>query len=388
MYTDDELIKKKDIFDPIEDDDDIDWKYNPFDVDSTDDTEETPDQLMPQITFEGSPQLQAKLKALVREYIDVFATKVRREPAAVEPMKIVIDEDKWRLPCNRAPPRKHSEEKQREIRKQVDVLLELGVIKDSRATEWSQVHLVPKPTPEGQPQKWRFTLDFVRLNSTTGGLEGWPIPNIQQIINRIGTLKPKVFCIIDFTAGYHQTPLHPDSQEYTASMMGLKSSGPFFQRSMANKVLAGYVTRICEIYIDDVLIHGPTDNEYLGNTRKVLGRLRETKVTANPAKTRLGLKEVEYVGHLISSTGTSFTEKKRLQVLDFPLPETEKALLQFIGLANYFRDHVPNMTEMVQPLRKLITGKLIIGKLSEFIGILTANCCTAILRPFQRCFWS
>ena len=31
------------------------------------------------------------------------------------------------------------------------------------------------------------------------------------------------------------------------------------------------------------------------------------------------------------------------------------------------------------------TGKLIIGKLSEFIGILTANCCTAILRPFQRC---
>ena len=76
--------------------------------------------------------------------------------------------------------------------------------------------------------------------------------------------------------------------------MGLKGSGPFFQRSMANSVLAGYVTRICEIYIDDVLIHGPTDNEYLGNTRKVLGRLREKKVTANPAKTRLGLKEVEY----------------------------------------------------------------------------------------------
>ncbi len=194
--------------------------------------------------------------------------------------------------------------------------MELGVIKESRATEWSQVHLVPKPTPEGQPQNWRFTLDFVRLNSaTTGGLEGWPIPNIQQIINRIGTLKPKVFGIIDLTAGYHQTPLHPDSQECTAFItqyglsewnrvaMGLKGSGPFFQRSMANKVLAGYITRICEIYIDDVLIHGPTDNEYLGNTREVLRRLREKKVTANPAKTRLCLKEVEYVGHLISSTG-------------------------------------------------------------------------------------
>ena len=98
MFTEDELIKKKDIFDPIEDDDDIDWKYNPFDVDLIDEAEETPQQLLSQITFEGSPQLQKRLKALVLEFIDVFATKLRREPANVEPMKIVIDEDKWRLP--------------------------------------------------------------------------------------------------------------------------------------------------------------------------------------------------------------------------------------------------------------------------------------------------
>ena len=139
------------------------------------------------------------------------------------------------------------------------------MIKESQATEWSQVHLVPKPTPEGRLQKWRF---IVRLNSATGGLEGWPIHKIQQIINRIGTLKPEVFDIIDFTAGYHQKPLHPDCREYTAFItqyglfewnrvaMGLKGSCPFFQRSMANKVLAGYVIRICEIYINDVLLFG------------------------------------------------------------------------------------------------------------------------------------
>ena len=105
--------------------------------------------------------------------------------------------------------------------------------------------------------------------------------------------------------------------------MGLKGSGPFLQRSMSSKVLAGYVTCICEIYIDDVLVHGTTDDECCKNFRKVLLRLRENKVTANPRKTRLGLKEVEYVEQLISSTGTSFTPEKRLQVLDFPLPTTE-----------------------------------------------------------------
>ena len=87
MFTDNELIRKKDIFDPIADDDDIDWKYNPFDVDNIDEAIETPEQLMSQITFEGSTQLQTELKALVLEFIDVFATEVRREPAAVREAK-------------------------------------------------------------------------------------------------------------------------------------------------------------------------------------------------------------------------------------------------------------------------------------------------------------
>jgi hypothetical protein len=64
--------------------------------------------------------------------------------------------------------------------------------------------------------------------------------------------------------------------EWNRVAMGLKGSG--------------YITRICEIYIDDVLPFGTMDNEYLSNARKVLGRLRGNSVTANPAKTRLGLK--------------------------------------------------------------------------------------------------
>ena len=54
-----------------------------------------------------------------------------------------------------------------------------------------------------------------------------------------------------------------------------------------------------EIYIDDVLLFGAADDEYLDNIRKVLLRLRTGKVTANPEKTELVLGEVEYVGHLL-----------------------------------------------------------------------------------------
>ena len=51
--------------------------------------------------------------------------------------------------------------------------------------------------------------------------------------------------------------------------MGLKGSGPYFQRSMSNTVLAGLVYQICELYIDDVLIHGRDLVPFLHNVRKV-----------------------------------------------------------------------------------------------------------------------
>jgi len=59
--------------------------------------------LLELITIQGSPWLQAKLKALCMEFIDVFATKVRRESTIVEPMEIKVDQSIWQLPCYRAP---------------------------------------------------------------------------------------------------------------------------------------------------------------------------------------------------------------------------------------------------------------------------------------------
>ena len=72
-------------------------------------------------------------------------------------------------------------------------------------------------------------------------------------------------------------------------------------------------------------------------------RLCDKNVAVNPRKTEQGLEQVEYVGHFVSTTSTSFTPEKRLKVLDFPEPTIQKAILQSIGLANYFRDHVSDM---------------------------------------------
>ena len=119
-------------------------------------------------------------------------------------------------------------------------------------------------------------------------------------------------------AGYHQTPLHPDSQEYTAFItqyglfewkrvaMDLNSSGSFFQHSMANKVLAGYMWDIYRRCIDILRYGWWVSGQY------------SQSISAAPWKTELGLEEVEYVGHLISSTGTSFTSEEASTSLRLP----------------------------------------------------------------------
>ena len=125
-------------------------------------------------------------------------------------------------------------------------------------------------------------------------------------------------------------------------------------------------------------------------TFPILVRLRTNRVTANPEKIELGLDEVEYVGHLISSEGTSFTPEKRLQVVEFPPPATQKALIQFIGLVNYFRDHVPQMTEMCKPLRELVEQKKYKGsnKLEcTEEGLAAFNFCRAAVSNCQELYF-
>ena len=288
----------------------------------------------------------------------------------LQPWWFSVNPDKWHTNKNRGPPRPQSEVRQAAIEKQVKKYLELGVIAPSTASEYSQVHLVPK----GEPNDWRFCLDYVRLNEATVGVESWPIPNIPQMIRRIGSKKPRVYGVMDMTSGYHQAPLSGEAQLLSAFIcfmgvfhwlrvpMGLKTAGPYFQRVMATIVLAGILYVLCELYIDDVFVFGKDDDEFVANLREVFLRFRKFNISLNPKKCRLGLESVEFVGHVISAEGITFSEEKRLKVLNFPPPVNGKQMLGFLGLVNYFRDHLPDMTGKSKNLRSLV-GKNIKQKI-------------------------
>ena len=84
----------------VDDDDDIEWKTDPFEMRPESANPETPDEIIAMITFAGWPELQEQLRSLCREYIDIFSTSVRSLLVQVDPMVIEIDRTKWEVPLD------------------------------------------------------------------------------------------------------------------------------------------------------------------------------------------------------------------------------------------------------------------------------------------------
>ena len=160
-------------------------------------------------------------------------------------------------------------------------------------------------------------------------------------------------------------PLSKQAQAYIAFMcdkgifqwtrvpMGLKNAAAYFQRVVTDEVLSGLVNRICEIYIDDCIIHAKTEEEFLVRLRQILERCKKFNITINPEKCEFGMSEIEILGHTINSEGSTFSPKKLEEVFEMPLPKTGTQLLSFLGLVNYFSDHIQGYAKIMAPLRSL-----------------------------------
>jgi hypothetical protein len=322
-----------------------------------------PDIRGDEVVMKNGQTLKQSLTDVCNSLKRVFNTKVHPTPALVTPMKLEVDVKVWEDRANAAAPRQHSAVKHAEVLKQVEKMLPLEVIRESQAPYYSQVHLTPKPTPG----EWRFCIDFRRLNMACKSM-GWPIPNIADMLQRLGAKRPKYFCKLDLTAGYHQAPLDEESRKYTAFRtahglyewqrvpMGLKGAPSYFQQVMQTEVLHGLLYRICELYIDDIIIFADSEEELVQNLKAVLERLLHHNITVSPEKCSFGLTEVEFVGHTVDHEGLHFSREKLDKVLQIDRPTTSKQLKSFLGVTVYFSDHVYHYAELVKPLHRMLTA--------------------------------
>lgn len=318
-------------------------------------------QILP-CNIRGPQSLQDSISDMLERYHSRFSTEVRAEPAKLPPFDLRVDKAAWELAQNSLPARRADQTRQAEINKITSTLKDHNIITPSREPYYSHAFVVPKPNG-----KWRFVVDYKNLNLITE-MERWPIPNIKEMLFRLGDKKPKYYAVFDLTSGYYQAPISANSRKWTAFMtwngvyewkrlpMGLKGAPSYFQRVMSTHVLGGLINVICELYLDDLIIYGSTEEEFLANLEAVFKRLEEYEITLNPTKCIIGSSSVEYVGHTINNKGLHFKREKLDGVINFPLPTKFKHLKSFLGLANYFREHVRDHSRIVKPLNDLILG--------------------------------
>ena len=110
--------------------------------------------------------------------------------------------------------------------------------------------------------------------------------------------------------------------------MGLLASVNYFQKMMAEYVLHGLIYIIC---IDDLLIYGRTEEEFLRNVVTVFERLREYNVTLNPKNVHLVLTTISFAGHEIDFEGINMSQKRAESTIDIIWPTNLKELYALVS---------------------------------------------------------
>ena len=119
---------------------------------------------------------------------------------------------------------------------------------------------------------------------------------------------------------------------------------------MASIIFLGLIYQICEVYLDDIIVYGNGFDQFCERLEILFQRLENKNISLKAAKLKLNVQIVKYVGRQISKEGITMSSKKIRGVADFPMPRKTTELRSFLGLTNYFRDHVPNHSNVVAPL--------------------------------------
>ena len=66
------------------------------------------------------------------------------------------------------------------------------------------------------------------------------------------------------------------------------------------------------------------------------------------------LKEVQFLGHIISDKGISVDPSKIQDVLNWKAPTSILEIRSFLGLAGYYRRFVPDFSKIARPMTELL----------------------------------
>jgi hypothetical protein len=204
----------------------------------------------------------------------------------------------------------------------------------------------------------RLGVDYRALNEVTIKNK-YSLPRIDDMFDQL--YGACVFSKIDLQSGYHQLKvrecdipktafvLRYGLYEFTVMSFGLTNALAYFMYKM-NKVFMEYLDKFIVVFIDDILVYSRNE----GHLHLVLQKLRDHKLYAKLSKCEFWLKQVAFLGHVISKGGISVDPNKVQDVLSWKAPTSVSDIHSILGLAGYYRSFIEGFSKISKPMTELL----------------------------------
>ncbi|KAK8916912.1 hypothetical protein KSP39_PZI022412 [Platanthera zijinensis] len=291
---------------------------------------------------------------VVRDFLEVFPEELPGLPPSRD-VEFTIDLVEGAKPVAKAPYRMAPKELA-ELKSQLQELLDKGFIRPSTSPWGAPVLFVKK-----KDGSFRLCVDYRELNKLTIRNQ-YPLPRIDDLFDQLSNAK--VFSKIDLRSGYHQMRINEDDIyktafstryghfEFVVMPFGLTNAPAVFMDLM-NRVFKEFLDRFVIVFIDDILVYSTNKDEHTEHLKIVLTTLKCHALYAKFSKCEFWLREVAFLGHVITGHGLSVDPAKVEAIINWPRPTTVTEIRSFLGLASYYRKFVNGFSAIALPLTKL-----------------------------------
>ncbi|GMI64737.1 hypothetical protein HRI_000143000 [Hibiscus trionum] len=288
----------------------------------------------------------------VCDFSDVFPEELPGLPPDRD-VEFVIETVSGSTPVSIAPYRMAP----KELKSQLQELLDRGFIRPSSSPWGAPVLFVKK-----KDGSMRMCIDYRKLNQSTVKNK-YPLPRIDDLFEQLKGAS--VFSKIDLRSGYYQLKVKEcdvpktafrtryGHYEFLVMPFGL-TNAPITFMDMMNRVFRDYLDRFVVDFIDDILVYLRSEEEHDEHLRLVLQRLMSKQLYAKLSKYEFGIREVVFLGHVVSAEGIRVDPTKIEAIVDWKQPKSVTEIRSFLGLAGYYRRFVDGFSRVAALLTKFL----------------------------------